>query len=147
MSNKITCWWCERWFKVAFHYLNKILSTHLEGKTSHMDAMKWQGRALDRSWRSRYARTQYKYHRWMSGKSHRNRGETSPTCPHSMCIRQCEELLTLWGGSPGSSLEKPRSPYPLPWINVLTSAGKHLDVSTNVHRSPRALIIPSLFKR
>lgn len=59
----------------------------------------------------------------------------------TQCALIHEELLTLWGGSPVSSLREPRIPYPLPWINVFTSAGKHLDVSTNAHSSLWALII------
>lgn len=68
--------------------------------------------------------------------------EVRQVCPVlTQCALIHEELLTLWGGSPVSSLRKPRIPYPLPWINFFISAGKHLDVSTNAHGSLWALII------
>lgn len=140
MSYKIMCRWCES--NVEFHYLNKIFSAHLERKTSHMDAMKWQGGALDWSWRSGYTR-QYN--------TNMNVQKISVLEVRQVCsvLTQCalihEELLTLWGDSPVSSLRKPRIPYPLPRINFFTSAGKHLDVSTNTHNSLWALIILHYF--
>lgn len=139
------CRWrcrCERWFNVQFHYLNKIFSAHLERKTSHVDAMTWQGGARDTNWWSGYTRRQYKYDGWKFRNPHASILELRQVCP---VLHQCalihEELPTLWGGSPVSSLRKPRIPDPLPWINFFTSAGKHLDVSTNAHSGLWALII------